>query len=200
MHTDKRGMYLKLMGIDVFIPKHLSPDETHVVAAEANAEPAQKLAQVETHENAIGFHGLKWLSSPGSNGIIILLPAQQNELSTESRQLMIKMIQAIGVKASDCGYLSCAENDTDASLDLEPALDLNSVRGIIAFGKIAGDHLVHHSTARRVPGEHYFLLDNKPMIVTLHPDELVDTPELKRQAWNDLKLLDRLLNESHASA
>lgn len=191
------------MGIDVYTPKHQMPTSAQIVPqsqSKVGDTPTSPIAEVASSipasessiENQSNTNsGLAWLSGPGANGILILLPSDQCQLNDEAKQLMIKMIQAINVKAVDCGYLS---TDNDNS---EVKLDVSEIRGMIAFGKKSGDHMVHHCGARRVPGEHYFQIQEKPMIVTLHPEELIDTPELKRQAWNDLQLLDRLLNDEY---
>lgn len=193
MDTAKRSNYLKLMGVDVFVPKH----QPLVVSAipevnESVVEPDIQATEQPKTTVSTSSSGLTWLAQKEQAELLVVLPKTTGALAPEPRQLLVNMLQAIGVKAADCAYVSAS---TDTSLsdagNAEPSY--TEFKGVIVFGKPAGDHMVLQCGARRVPGESYFDIHGKPLVVTLHPDELLDTPELKRQAWTDLKQLSRLM-------
>ena len=197
MDTAKRSNYLKLMGVDVFVPKH----QPAVVSANPVASESAVESEIQTAEHpkttfSAALSGLTWLAEKEQAELLVVLPKTTEALAPEPRQLLVNMLQAIGVKAADCAYVAASIDSTsnDAANDAANAEPVYAkLKGIIVLGKMAGDHMVLQCGARRVPGESYFSIQDTPMVVTLHPEELLDTPELKRQAWTDLKQLSRLM-------
>lgn len=194
MDSAKRANYLKLMGIDVFVPKYQPSQDSvtpeSIELSHTNEVVEESSNQVSEELVAESKSGLSWLAQAENSPLLVVLPNADKPLAPEPRQLLVKMLQAIGVKAADCDYVAVVGDAQSATADP----DYSRLQGVIVFGKRAGDHMVLNCGARRVPGESYFQINGKPMIVTLHPKELLDTPELKRQAWTDLKLLNRLMH------
>lgn len=206
MDLAKKARYLKLLGIDTFaLREGVDLSEPEKVTVQENIAPASAPEQSIVKEEPIQqtavvveqpvvkqpeskddfIQGLKAISKPSQNGLLVVFTEQGKELSPESRSLLSNMLKAIGFQAGQTGYAYTSDTDSIA---------IDSIKGILVFGKLAGDAMVLQAGARRVPGEDYLQLDNLPVITTLHPSEIIDTPELKGRAWNDLKLLTRLMN------
>ncbi|MFT5520534.1 MAG: DNA polymerase III psi subunit [Enterobacterales bacterium] len=133
--------------------------------------------------------GLKWLNQGSKNGLLVVLAQQRKDLSPESRVLMSKMLKGIQFLPSETGFAISGE-----SISSEQELSLDGIKAILVLGNDAGRQLVRFSGAKIIAGTEYFSLDNRKIVITVHPDELLSNPEHKQQTWNDLKQLIHFFN------
>lgn len=148
----------------------------------------------------LGAESAKWL-------IIGDLPSQQEKgtaapfLAHES-QLLNEMLKAIGEHAEH-RYLTTAVKcspqrgqkvSASALTHCQPYLlrqiELLQPTVILALGELAAQSLsLSHSSWGSLRGKvHYFKESKVPIIVSHHPADLLKSPLLKREAWQDLLL------------
>lgn len=122
-------------------------------------------------------------------------------------QLLTKIIEAIGMTREDvyiANILKCRppqnrNPEPDEILSCAPFLErqiaLIRPRVIVALGKFAGQWLLRTaepiSRIRGKVGER----DGIKVVPTYHPAYLLRTPSAKREVWEDMKLVKRLLEE-----
>jgi hypothetical protein len=193
------------MGIDTYVPKKMV--QKVAIPAEPIPEPViEKTTRAETEKvQPVLPNGsvnqqiskpvmptnegcFSWLKAPAANGLLVVFAHQGVNLDTEARGLLSNMLKAIDYQPQDTGYAVIDKPGAEADVSLA------DVKGIVVLGKAAGDSMVLSAGARKVPGEDYFQVDNIPVVVTLHPAEIIETPALKARAWSDLKLIARLLS------
>ena len=122
-------------------------------------------------------------------------------------QLLTKMIEAIGLKRQEvyiCNVLkdrppgnrTPLPEETDACLPfLEAQLRIVQPRVICVLGSVAAKALLGpHVSIMRVRGK-LREYQGIPLIPTFHPAYLLRNPAAKRDAWEDLKKVRRLLGE-----
>ncbi len=123
-------------------------------------------------------------------------------------QLLTKMLAAIGFAREDvyiANILKCRppgnrEPQEDEMAACEPYLarQLELIRPVMicALGRIAAHGLLKKTTALGIlrQGMHYY--NEIPVAVTYHPAALLRNPNLKRDAWEDLKTMRKLYDET----
>jgi uracil-DNA glycosylase family 4 len=123
-------------------------------------------------------------------------------------QLLTKMLDAIGFAREDvyiANILKCRppgnrEPQEDEMAACEPYLarQLELIRPVLicALGRIAAHGLLKNTTALGIlrQGMHYY--NEIPVAVTYHPAALLRNPNLKRDAWEDLKTMRKLYDET----
>ncbi len=122
-------------------------------------------------------------------------------------QLLDRMLAAIGLDRSRvyiANVVKCRPPGNRTPLPDEAAACLPFLRGQIeairprvlcALGAHAAQSLLGNQTpVSRLRGK-LLNLGSRPLVVTYHPAYLLRNPVAKRQAWEDLKLLRRLLDE-----
>ncbi len=192
----KRKAYLKAMDVtewqlkdsqtieDVEAVPMVSEQEIKQPEPEINIpEPAKP------QENLIA-KGLIPLNQGSKNGLLVVLSEERKSLSPESRELMSKMLKGIHFLPSETGFAIIGDK---AETDSE-AVNLESIKAILVFGNEAGRQLVRIAGARIIPGSEVFSLHNRNIVVTWHPDELINSNQNKQQAWADLKQLVQFFN------
>ena len=123
-------------------------------------------------------------------------------------QLLTKIIEAIGLKRDDvyiANVIKCRppENrnpEPDEVETCEPFLfrqiDIIQPKVIVALGKFGAQTLLRTlDPISRLRGRVYDYRGAK-LIPTFHPAYLLRNPESKREVWEDMKLVRRLLQES----
>ncbi len=123
-------------------------------------------------------------------------------------QLLTKIIEAIGLKREDvyiANVIKCRppENrnpEPDEVETCEPFLfrqiDVIKPKVIVALGKFGAQTLLRTlDPISRLRGRVYDYRGAK-LIPTFHPAYLLRNPESKREVWEDMKLVRRLLQES----
>lgn len=211
---DKRERYLSLMGIDTYQLRQ--PEETPAdvvmvdepepaksdsaeylkeqpeVLVETEGETIQdKTTSVSTETSSNSYMGLRYITSAPMNGLVVVLPSVSKQLNPEARQLMSKMLNSINCKPSETGF---AEAGTETMSDTIPA---EGIKALLIMDYGTGKEFIDQNNAERVPGADFCLLGELAVVVSIHPQELVTTPELKAAAWRDLKLIATRLNNQN---
>jgi len=187
-----RQQYLSAMGIEEWqvrsddSSESLSTEQQNLPKQsdkEQKVEPETKIETNSTPDNKITVKGLKLLNQGSKNGLLIILSEKRKELSPESRILMSKMLKSVHFLPSETGFsvIGDAYKDNNCTLD--------AIKVILVLGYEAGRQLVKQSGARVIPGSENYSLSNRKVVISWHPDELLNKPEYKQQAWNDLKQL-----------
>ncbi len=120
-------------------------------------------------------------------------------------QLLDKMLFAIGLKRQDifiANVLKCRPpNNRDPLPDevvqcepyLQRQLDLIKPRILVALGRVSAQVLLKQHESLSNLRREVRSYSGIPLIVTYHPAALLRNPQWKRNAWEDLKQLRRLL-------
>ena len=124
-------------------------------------------------------------------------------------QLLTLMLQSIGLKREEvfiANVLKCRPpNNRDPQPDeiekCEPYLlkqiEMISPKLIVTLGRFASASLLRTKSALGTLREEIHSYNDVPLIVTYHPAALLRNPQLKRQAWEDLKKIsDHLKKDS----
>ncbi len=123
-------------------------------------------------------------------------------------QLLTKMLSAIGFTRDEvyiANMVKCRppgnrEPQEDEMAACEPyllrQLELIKPSIICALGRIAAQGLLKKPIALSIlrQGVHYY--NDIPVVVVYHPAALLRNPNLKRDAWEDLKMLRKLYDEA----
>ena len=157
-------------------------------ADESAASDSDTKEVINKAKDVVSCHGLRFITKSPANGLLVVLPSVSKELNPEARQLMSKMLNAINCAPSATGF---AEAGTETEIDVLP---MTAVKVVLVMDYATGKSLIDLNDAERVPGEEYCKMQNLPLVVSIHPQELVTTPELKASAWRDLKLVAKLLD------
>lgn len=124
-------------------------------------------------------------------------------------QLLTLMLQAINLKREEvfiANVLKCRPpNNRDPQLEeieqCEPYLlqqiELISPKLIVTLGRFAAASLLRTKEALGRLREAVHEYNHVPLIVTYHPAALLRNPQLKQQAWEDLKKISSLLKNSN---
>ena len=131
----------------------------------------------------------------GENGVMLILnpPAmvsglERRKYRDEATTLMKKMMESIGVDIRKChitSLIKCEPADPSLSpggmfVNCEPILDSEIARVAPRVAIVMGDMRPLKRLRDRHAGVAWFALD--------HPIALINNPDLKRGAWNTLKL------------
>jgi DNA polymerase len=123
-------------------------------------------------------------------------------------QLLTLMLQAIDLNREDvfiANVLKCRPpNNRDPQPDeiekCEPYLlkqiELISPKLIVTLGRFASASLLRTKSALGSLREQLHDYNQVPLIVTYHPAALLRNPQLKRQAWEDLKKISEYLKKN----
>lgn len=120
-------------------------------------------------------------------------------------QLLNQMIQSIGLRREDvfiANVLKCRPpNNRDPLPDeiekcepyLKRQIELVSPLLLVTLGRFAAASLLRATGALGTLREDIHAYNDVPLIVTYHPAALLRNPQLKRQAWEDLKKIKTFL-------
>jgi DNA polymerase len=123
-------------------------------------------------------------------------------------QLLTLMLQSIHLKREDvfiANVLKCRPpNNRDPQTDeiekCEPYLlkqiEMISPKLIVTLGRFASASLLRTKSALGALREQVHDYNQVPLIVTYHPAALLRNPQLKKQAWEDLKKISDYLKKS----
>ncbi|MCP4274578.1 MAG: hypothetical protein GY781_21850 [Gammaproteobacteria bacterium] len=195
-----RKQYLSAMGVEEW---HVRTDDTlettsyssetqskteSIVSEEQTVqdqtiEPVKIVASTSVKAEPTLVKGLKLLNQGSKNGLLVLLSEKRKELSPESRMLMSKMLKSVHFLPSETGFAVIGDDYQDENCTLD------AIKVILVLGYEAGRQLVKQSGARVIPGSENYMLGNRKVVISWHPDELLNKPEYKQQAWDDLKQL-----------
>jgi hypothetical protein len=110
--------------------------------------------------------------------------ATGGKLSSQERELLEKMLTAIGQTLSTVRMMDLSESAWQEGFSQVPGVIL--VLGGPAASGLLGTGL--ESSRGRI-----LSWKGHPLVATWHPADLLADPGLKRQAWEDLKLLRSLM-------
>jgi uracil-DNA glycosylase family 4 len=114
-------------------------------------------------------------------------------------QLLNLMLHAIGLKREDVFIANVLKCRPPSNRDPLPAevqkcepyllkqIDMISPKLIVALGRIASASLLNTKASLGDLRNQIHTYNQVPLVVTYHPAALLRNPQLKRQAWEDLK-------------
>jgi uracil-DNA glycosylase len=153
-----------------------------IVMAKPGSKPAQK-PRVQTQPSAQTQASLQTQSTTASSlgaKLIFVGDAIQGQAS----QLLDRMIEAMGVPRAEVSILSA---------EAAGALDLSSPHIFVALGEKATQELLQ-SSGSPLAGESFANLRSRfhtyrgsKLISVFHPSELLKSPLLKKDVWQDLQ-------------
>lgn len=192
---DRRHLFLNEMGLGPVWVRHVNND-------------AKKLTWDDVKDFGSGDHGAKWFFISGQPSA----PSgeQGDTLSGAAGDLLDNMLKAMGLARTNNVYISnttqCLLTDgvEGEALALCRSRTLAQIKllqpvMIVAFGLSAArllldDVALAGKTVDSLRGSmHQY--NNISFIVTHHPADLLVQPDLKRQAWDDLRLAMRTYDE-----
>jgi len=175
--------YLRAMNIDLWV-------ERDTVDSTVEAVTAASLGGMSAaaFSSAIGTSGL--VLQQAMHGAELLVITEDAELSAESSKLLESMFKAIELDSSQWVKAGLEPAGKASAVTLATIKDSQQFKAVLVMLRTMGDTnaLVQlRKTQHRVSGLQL------PVMVTFHPQDLLDNPDAKRPAWEDLKLLRQWL-------
>jgi uracil-DNA glycosylase family 4 len=171
------------------------------------AELAQALNFFEAHPLRKNAMKLSFFEGPENADVLVIGDHPRKEedrqglvFAEKSRLLLANMLAAIGLKLEDVGLMNLMPwrplgGAAPKPAELAPvlpfarrALELLRPRLILAFSALPGQHLAGGDASIQRQRGKWLDAGGIPLLSTLHPDELLRMPNLKRQAWRDLQI------------
>ena len=203
--NDQSGIdrqYLKAMGIDLWVDRDSSFDAAAVVgssvsgsAAESRAAPLNSDPDKQTHLSVskLAADVENWrvsCSEPAKPAELLLITEELN-LTGECRKLLGSMFDAIGLDSSMWLHAGVSvADDAIAVSQLEASVNPKATIMLINAGGDPTSLQSVRGVRHEVPSLKGFV------VVSFHPQDLLDNPELKRPAWEDLKQLRQWLTQA----
>ena len=125
--------------------------------------------------------------------------------SKKESLLLTNMLAAIGLKIEDVALMNllpwrvlggAAPRPADVQAVLpftKRAMELVQPKFILAISALPGQHLAGGDASIQRQRGKWLDAGGIPLLATLHPEELLRTPTLKRMAWRDLQLFQEKL-------
>ena len=143
--------------------------------------------------------------------VITTAPAMNAEsttslLAADSSQLFTKMLQAIQLSRTDIYFTSLVKCPLPQDRELRTTevlcceqylnqqIELVKPDLIVALGEVSAQQLVVSKKALPELRGKSYQYQSVPLMVMSHPDDLLNTPEDKRNAWHDLLQIQQKLN------
>jgi DNA polymerase len=123
-------------------------------------------------------------------------------------QLLTKILASIGMGRDEvyiANILKCRppenrdpqeEEVRSCEIYLWRQLELIDPVLICALGRIAGQNLLRCTASLSVLRENLHFYNDTKVLVTYHPAALLRNPNLKRSAWEDIKMVRRIYDEA----
>ncbi|MCP4414959.1 MAG: hypothetical protein GY808_20575 [Gammaproteobacteria bacterium] len=178
-----RKQYLTAMGVEEWQVRTDDTLETTSYSSETQTQTQTQTESTSAKEEPTFVKGLKLLNQGSKNGLLVILSEKRKELSPESRMLMSKMLKSVHFLPSETGFAVIGDDYQEENCIFD------TIKVILVLGYEAGRQLVKQSGARVIPGSENYILSNRKVVVSWHPDELLNKSEYKQQAWDDLKQL-----------
>lgn len=134
--------------------------------------------------------------------------AQGRPFVGRAGQLLMQMIKAIGFQRSDvyiANVLKCrppenrnpeADEISECSPFLFKQIAIIQPKLIIALGTFSAQLLLNSKSTISSLRSRVYEMPYGRVVATYHPSFLLRSPQMKPQAWEDLKLVKRILDES----
>ncbi len=146
------------------------------------------LAQLPAAQLADALSGLSVATNSSAQNARLLVVTEQFNLSDACLKLLGSMFNAIELTESHWLHAGVAQNNTGTSLNaLVESIPIKAVVLMLQTGGNANALGQLRNQRHQVPGI------QAPVMVTFHPQDLLDNPEAKRPAWEDLKQLRQWL-------
>ena len=176
------------------------------------ADITQALNFLESHPLKKSASKLSFFEGPERADILIIADHPRKEedrsglvFADKSRVLLTNMLAAIGLKLEDValmnllpwrvlGGATARPADVQAVLPFaKRAVELVQPKFILAVSSLPGQYLADADTSIQRQRGKWLDAGGIPLLATLHPEELLRNPTLKRMAWRDLQLFQEKL-------
>lgn len=190
-----------------------------VLAPAADVSGLQSIADLTQALNFIDSHPFKnsasklsFFEGPDRAEIMVISDSPRREedrtglvFADKARLLLANMLAAIGLKLDDVALMNLmpwrvlgarAPNATEVMPILpfaSRAVQLVQPKLILAFSALPGLYLAGGDASIQRQRGKWLDAQGVPLLSTLHPEELLRTPTLKRQAWRDLQIFHERL-------
>ena len=193
-------------------PIHAKVKSADVSGLNSIAEIIQALNFLESHPLKKSASKLSFFEGPERADILIIADHPRKEedrsglvFADKARVLLSNMLAAIGLKIEDValmnllpwrvlGGAAARPADVQAVLPYATrAIELVQPKFILAISALPGLHLAGGDASIQRQRGKWLDAGGIPLLATLHPEELLRTPTLKRMAWRDLQLFQEKL-------
>ncbi|MDP8996706.1 MAG: uracil-DNA glycosylase [Pseudomonadota bacterium] len=180
----------------------------------ADVSGLNSIAEIIIALNFLDNHPLKksatklsFFEGPERSRILLIADSPRKEedrsglvFADKARLLVANMLAAIGLKLDDVALMNLlpwrvlggrAPNATEVLPSLpyvRRAVELLQPQAILAFSALPGQYLGGADASIQRQRGKWIDVSGIPLLATLHPEELLRTPTLKRQAWRDLQI------------
>ncbi len=194
-HAQDR-QYLKAMGIDLWerrdlevttAPVNQAPTETLEPTSRATAVTNKTPAACSPAELTALLPGLHIAVGQMRQGVELLVVTESPEPAGESIKLLGSMFGAIKIDAA--GRMQATVSDASSNTLQTVALKVKPKAIVLMLGSNGNINALDQLRGQ----QHQLPSLNSFAIVTFHPQDLIDNAEVKRPAWEDLKLLRQWL-------
>jgi uracil-DNA glycosylase family 4 len=126
-------------------------------------------------------------------------------------KLLTKILASVGMSRDEVyitNILKCRPPDNRDPLEdevracsiyLQRQIELIDPFLICALGRVAGQNLLRCTASLSVLRQNLHFYNDTKVIVTYHPAALLRNPNLKRAAWEDIKMVRRMYDEARES-
>lgn len=185
----------------------------------ADVSGLNSITEIITALNFLDNHPLKksatklsFFEGPERPHILLIADSPRKEedrsglvFADKARLLVSNMLAAIGLKLDDVALMNLlpwrvlggrAPNATEVMPTLpfvRRAVELLQPQAILAFSALPGQYLGQADASIQRQRGKWIDVSGIPLLATLHPEELLRTPTLKRQAWRDLQIFQEKL-------
>ncbi len=176
------------------------------------AEITKALNFLETHPLKKSSSRLSFFEGPERADILIISDHPRKEedrsglvFADKARLLLTNMLAAIGLKLEDMALMNllpwrvlggakARPADVQAVLPYaKRAVELVQPKIILAISSLPGQYLADADASIQRQRGKWLDASGIPLLATLHPEELLRNPTLKRMAWRDLQLFQEKL-------
>ena len=189
------------------------------IAPSTDTSSLNSIADITQALNFLDNHPLKksaskvsFFEGPEQARILLISDSPRKEedrsglvFADKARLLVSNMLAAIGLKLEDVALINLlpwrvlgarAPNAPEVMPTLaliRRAIELVQPQAILAFSALPGHYLAGGDASIQRQRGKWLDVGGIPLLATLHPEELLRTPTLKRQAWRDLQIFQEKL-------
>ena len=186
--------YLRAMNIDLWVARDApvatehSADVSSTVVTQSETNGANELTSLTALEFGTALSRIRVAADTQAQGAELLVITEDSALSDACLKLLGSMFKAIEVEDSQWLHTGVVQTSTGTSLSaLEKSMPLKAAVLMLQTGGDTNGLAQLRSVQHRLSGF------QPPVMVTFHPQDLLDNPDAKRPAWEDLKLLRKWL-------
>ena len=180
--------YLKAMNIDLWVardaPASVGGAHSETTVPVTGTRP---LAELSAAQLSTALSSLKLTADDLTKTAEVLVVTEDSTLSDDCLKLLGAMFKAIELDDTRWCHTGVAHPGTP----LTEAGDSSSLKVVLLMLQTGGNANALtelRNVAHQAPGF------KSPVIVTFHPQDLLDNPDAKRPAWEDLKQLRKRLH------